>query len=89
MRLFRQLENVVEGLPLWGQILLGLALLTFSAVSIYGRFDTRFGAKVFSKIPEEEIRTNTFHIIGYTVVPVLATIYVFVLLLSSGGGSAG
>ncbi|MCB1033223.1 MAG: hypothetical protein KDD47_05255 [Acidobacteria bacterium] len=89
MRFLRQLGEIVHNLPLWGQVLLGLALVAFSAASVYGRINTGFGAKVFSKIPEEEIRTNTFHIIWYTVVPVLATIYFFVLVLSPGESGGG
>ena len=74
MRLLRQLEGLIEGWPLWAQLLVGVGLLAFSLASIYGRINTTFGVKVFSKVPEEEIRSNWIHIIGYTIVPVLVTV---------------
>ena len=80
MRLLRQLEGLIEGWPLWAQLLVGVALLAFSVASIYGRINTSFGVKVFSKVPEDQIRSNWIHIIGYTVVPVIVTIgYAFIL----------
>ena len=86
MRFLRQLEGLIEGWPLWGQILLGVALLAYSVLSIYGRFNTTLGSKIFSKIPEEEIRTNWIHIIGYTIVPVIITVGYFLLLYSKHFG---
>lgn len=83
MRILRQLGDVIHSLPVWGQVLLGLALTAFSIASVYGRFNTRFGAKVFSKIPESEIRTNVFHIVWYTVIPALATVYFLLLVFTS------
>ena len=80
MRLLRQLEGLIEGWPLWAQLLVGVALLAFSLASIYGRINPSFGVKVFSKVPEDQIRSNWIHIIGYTVVPVIVTIgYAFIL----------
>ena len=80
MRLLRQLEGLIEGWPLWAQLLVGAALLAFSVASIYGRINPSFGVKVFSKVPEDQIRTNWVHIIGYTIVPVIVTIgYALVL----------
>ena len=80
MRLLRQLEGLIEGWPLWAQLLVGVALLAFSLASIYGRFNPSFGAKVFSKIPEDQIQSNWAHIIGYTIIPVIVTIgYAFIL----------
>ncbi len=78
---------MVEELPLWGQILLGLFLGAYSILSVYGRFNPGFGKKLFSKIPESEIRTNKIHILGYTVIPVIVTVGYFFLLFNKYAGS--
>lgn len=80
MRL-RQVETFIETAPMWAQIAMGLFLVVISIGSIYGRINTKFGAKVFTKIPADQIRTNWGHIIGYTVMPVLATLCYFYLWL--------
>ena len=80
MRILRQLEGLIDGLPPWGQILLGVALLAYSILSIYGRVNVSVGKKIFSKVPEDQIRSNWVHIIGYTVVPVIVTVGYFFLL---------
>lgn len=82
LRLFRQVETFIDTAPFWAQIAMGILLLAISIVMIYGRINTQFGKKIFSKIPEEEIRTNKLHIIEYTVIPVLATAVYFYLLLT-------
>ena len=80
MRLLQQLEAQIDQMPPWAQILVGVFLVVYSILSIYGRIKPRFGKKIFSKIPEAEIRTNTGHIIGYTVIPVIVTAGYFFLL---------
>ncbi len=87
MRLLRQLEGLIEGLPPWGQVLLGLFLGAYSILSVYGRFNPGVGKKLFSKIPESEIRTNKIHILGYTVIPVIVTVGYFFLLFNKYAGS--
>ena len=82
MRILRQLEAQIDQMPQWAQILVGVFLVVYSILSIYGRINPRVGKKVFSKIPEAEIRTNKGHIIGYTVIPVIVTIGYFFLLCS-------
>lgn len=81
MRTLRQLEALVGQLPVWGQILLAAFLVLFSVASVYGRINPRFGAKVFSRIPEDQIQTNVFHIVWYTVFPVVATLLLLTVLL--------
>ena len=57
-------------------------LIVYSIASVYGRLNVDFGSKIFSKVPKEEIRTNTAHIVRYTVGPVIAMIgYVALLLM--------
>ena len=70
----RNLTKHVETLPLWAQIAFGLALLSFTLVSIYGRVNLKVRARVFSKVPEDEIRTDWSHIIRYTVVPAVVCV---------------
>ncbi len=81
MRL-RQLNTLLDGMPPWAQFALAGFLVLYAVVSIYGRINTKFGAKVFSKIPEREIRTNVSHIVSYTIVPVVVCIGYLVLLAS-------
>ena len=57
MRL-RQVETFIETAPMWAQIAMGLFLVVISIGSIYGRINTKFGAKVFTKIPADQIRTE-------------------------------
>jgi heat shock protein HslJ len=54
-------------------------------MSIYGRINLRFGAKIFSKIHPHEIRTNQAHILSYTGIPLTVTIG-YLLLLYGGPG---
>jgi hypothetical protein len=54
---------------------------------VYGRFNPGVGKKIFSKIPESEIRTNKIHILGYTVIPVIVTVGYFFLLFNKYAGS--
>ena len=81
MRVLNYFDGLVDSLPSWGQIVLALFLVTFSVLSVYGRINTRFGGKIFSKIPESEIRSNLFHIFRYTIVPVSITLGYLALLL--------
>ena len=79
-RQLRQLSDIIDQVPPWGQALIAVGLICFSLLSIYGRINTTFGAKIFSKIPEKDIRTNKAHITQYTVIPVMVTIsYLFLL----------
>ena len=81
MRLLYQLENMVHQWPLWAQLGAGAFLVVYSVASVYGRINPRFGIKIFSRVPEAEIRTNKGHIISYTVVPVIVTVgYALILL---------
>lgn len=82
MRPLRQLEGLIDALPVWGQFAIAAGLIIFSILSIYGRINVAVGAKVFSKIPADEIRSNIPHIIGYTVIPVIVTIGYLLLLTS-------
>ncbi|MCG8590327.1 MAG: hypothetical protein MJE66_13645 [Proteobacteria bacterium] len=81
MRQLRQLSELVDNLPVWAQLAIAVALVAYSLVAIYGRIDLDFGAKAFSKIPRDQIRTNTAHIVQYTVVPLLVTIGYLVILV--------
>ncbi len=87
MRQLRQLEALLDGIPVWGQVLIGIFLVAYSVLSIYGRFNPSVGKKLFSKIPESEIRTNKIHILSYTVVPIFVTLGYFVLLFNKYSGS--
>ncbi len=80
MRQFQQLQQLIDQIPPWGQIAIAILLVLYSILSIYGRINTRVGAKVFSKIPESEIRTNKVHIVSYTIIPVIVTVgYLYLL----------
>lgn len=80
MRQLRQLSLVLDSMPVWGQILLAIGLALYCIVSVYGRINTKFGAKVFSKIPEDQINTDKFHIMQYTFIPLIVTVGYLVLL---------
>ena len=80
MRQIRQLSEMLDSMPGWAQVLLAIGLVAYSFVAIYGRINTEFGAKAFSKIPEDEVRTNIGHILQYTVIPVIVTV-VYLLML--------
>lgn len=71
----RQVETFITGTPLWAQVVMGVVLLVVALGSVYGRINRRFGAKVFTKIPPEEIRTNWAHIAKYTIAPLFAAAY--------------
>jgi hypothetical protein len=72
----------MDQMPLWGQVLVGALLIVFSILSTYGRINPKVGAKVFSKIPESEIRTNKAHILSYTIIPIVVTIGYLVVFLN-------
>lgn len=85
MRQLRQLSQLLESMPVWAQILVAVFLTAYAIASIYGRVNIAVGRHVFSKIPPEEIRTNTGHIIQYTVIPVIVWVGFLVLLASHHG----
>ncbi len=74
MGLLRNLPVLVDQMPGWAQILVGIVLVSFALASIYGRINPDFGIKIFSRIPKENIRSNIGHIIQYTVMPIVVTI---------------
>jgi len=79
--MLRILSELLDTLPTWGQWTLGAALVLYSIAAVYGRINLAVGAKVFSKIPADRIRTDKGHIIQYTVIPLVATtVYVLLLL---------
>ena len=82
MRLLRQLSTILDGLPLWGQILIAVGLVLYSTVSLYGRINVKFGDKLFSKVASDRIRTNTSHILRYTLIPAIVTIGYLLLLIA-------
>jgi|688.fasta_scaffold2005835_1 hypothetical protein len=83
MRQLRQLSQLLETMPFPARIAVALFLVAYSVVAIYGRINVEFGAKVFSKIPPEQIRTNMGHIFQYTIVPVIVTIGYITLLAAT------
>lgn len=87
MRMLRQLSEMLDGMPVWAQIAVAAALVLYSIASIYGRIDTRFGAKLFSKVPPHEIRTNQSHLFAYTGVPLAVTIGYLILLWARYSGT--
>jgi len=80
MRMLRQLSEMLDTMPVWARFAVAGALVLYSIVSVYGRIDVRFGAKVFSKIPPNEIRTNQSHVFAYTGVPLAVTVGYLILL---------
>jgi len=82
--LWQGLLIVNDKVPHWGRMIIALALLLFSLLSLYGRLDLRVGSRLFKKIPDHEIRTNWGHIIRYTVIPLILTVFYLTLLVSGG-----
>ena len=82
MRQFRQLSEMLDSMPVWLQFAIAIGLVAYSFVSVYGRINLQFGAKAFSKIPENEIRENKAHILQYTVIPLLVTVGYLGLLVT-------
>ena len=82
MRQLRQLAELMDKIPTWGHLLISVFLVAYTAASIYGRVNTQFGAKIFSHLPESDIRSNTGHIFQYTIVPLIVTIGYFILLMN-------
>ncbi len=87
MRMLRQLSAMLDSLPVWAQFTIGGALVLYSIISIYGRIDVRFGARVFSKIPPNEIRSNQSHVFQYTGFPLAVTIGYLILLWAKYTGA--
>ncbi|MFC1705194.1 hypothetical protein ACFL59_00045 [Planctomycetota bacterium] len=83
MRQLQQVQQLIDQLPGWAQLLVGALLVAFSVVSIYARVNTRFGARVFSRVPPERLRTNYLHVVQYTLTPVLVTIVYVGLLFTA------
>jgi hypothetical protein len=65
MRLLADLPTMVDQMPGWAQIVVGILLVVFSLASIYGRVNVDFGSKIFSRIPKEELKSNIGHIFGH------------------------
>ena len=82
MRQLRDLNQMIDQMPMWGQYVLAVLLIAFAVASVYGRLNPKFGAELFSKVPEEEIRSNVGHIIRYTVVPSVVCVLYVVLLVT-------
>ena len=76
-----QLSRVFETMPIAAQIFVGLVLVGFAGASIYSRINLDFGAKTFSGIPREQLRTNKAHIACYTGIPVLLALSFLLLLV--------
>jgi hypothetical protein len=70
MRQLRQFSTIVDTLPVWGQILIAVGVVVYAIISLYARINVKFRARVFSKVPSDQIRTNVRHIIRYTAAPV-------------------
>lgn len=88
MRQLRQLAQMLDSMPTWAQFAIAAGLLLYSFAAIYGRLNLDFGAKVFSKIPRDEIKTNMGHILRYTILPTLVTIgYLLLLIAKYSGGN--
>jgi len=86
MRPLHQLSQMLDTLPVWGQVLIAIGLVAYSILAIYGRINLKFGEKAFSKIPGDQIRSNVPHIIQYTVIPVFVTIGYLTLLVAKYTG---
>lgn len=86
MRQLRQLIEMFNTIPRPVQFVIAAALVAFSLASLYGRINTRFGAKVFSRVEESQIRRNVGHILQYTVVPIIVTAAFVALLVASLAG---
>ena len=69
MRQLNQLSRMIGDMPVWVQIGIAIFLTAYSLASIYGRLNPKFGKYIFSKIPPEQIQTNSGHIFQYTVIP--------------------
>lgn len=82
MRQLRQLAGMLDSMPIWAQFAIAAGLLAYSFVAIYGRMNVDFGAKVFSKVPRDQIRTNQVHILQYTIIPVAVTVAYLLLLFA-------
>lgn len=82
MRALRQLEGLVDQIPSMWQIVIAVALVLYSAASIYGRMNPTFGARIFSRVEPSAIRSDKGHIIAYTVIPAIVTVGYVLLLLS-------
>jgi hypothetical protein len=77
----RNLLRLMDEMPVWAQLVVAALLVLYAVASVYGRIDTRFGSKIFSRIPERELRTNMGHIFQYTVMPVIVCLgFLFVLI---------
>jgi hypothetical protein len=77
---------MLDSMPVWIQFALAAFLVVYCIVSVYGRFNVNFGAKVFSKIPPHEIRSNQGHILQYTGIPLAVTIGYLILLWARHSG---
>lgn len=71
----KQYRNVFENSPIWLRYGLAGFLVSYCLASIWGRIDLRFGAKIFSQVAPQHIRTDIWHIVMYTIIPVLLTTY--------------
>jgi len=77
-RLIHLKDSMSPGL----KIFLGIWFVGMSILSVYARINTKFGAKIFTKVPENELRTNMWHITEYTIIPIIVTIFYLVLVLT-------
>ncbi len=83
MRTLRQLSGMLDSMPLAAQVLLAAVLVAYSVVSVYGRLNTAFGARVFSRVPKERIRSDAAHIFKYTIVPLIVTCGYVLMVVST------
>ncbi|MAS92132.1 MAG: hypothetical protein CMO55_02955 [Verrucomicrobiales bacterium] len=72
--------EVFEVMPIYAQIFVGAIIFAFAAASVYSRINLNFGAKTFSGIPREQLRTNVGHILVYTGIPVVLAIAFFTMV---------
>lgn len=80
MTQLRQLSELFDRMPMAVVAGVAIGLVVYSVVATYGRINLDFGAKVFSRVPRERLRSDVFHITRYTVIPVVVTLGFLALL---------
>ena len=75
MKALFNLNELKESMPIWAQIAIAAFLVSYSAWSVYCRINVEYGARTFSRVAPGKVRTDIGHMIKYTIIPVIVTVW--------------
>ncbi len=60
-------------MPEWLRLSVAVALVTYTAASLWARIDLRFGRKLYRRASRRRLRRDPWHILRYSILPAAIT----------------